>query len=136
MQKNQEEKLTDCRKSDMDIYCVKPHIWAHSNKVPTSIVFKRFSGLSVFSQVQVLRSRQINHIRQDGTIFQILERSFPKPFLHAKKREATVFSITNGNFTNVSSFTPRSGHINIPFTKVPPLNRSKSPFLLLTTKPY
>ena len=95
MQKNQEEKLTDCRKSEMEIYCVKPHIRAHSSKVSTSIDFKRFSGLSVFSQVQVLCSRQTNHIRQDATIFQILERSFPKPFLHAKKREATVFGITN-----------------------------------------
>ena len=99
----QEENLTDCRKSKIEIHCEKLQIWDHPSKVPTSRDFKRSKGLSVPSKVQVLHSHQINHIRQDGTIFQIFEKCFPNQFLHAKRREATVFGITHWIPNNIKT---------------------------------
>ena len=42
IQTNQREELTDIRKSDMKIQCVKPQIQDHSNKVP-ELSFRQFS---------------------------------------------------------------------------------------------
>ena len=42
IQTNQREELTDIRKSDMEIQCVKPQIQDHSNKVP-ELSFRQFT---------------------------------------------------------------------------------------------
>ena len=60
--------LTDCKKSKIEIHCVKPQIQDHSNKVPTSRDFTRSKGLSISSKVHFLHSCQINHIRHASTI--------------------------------------------------------------------
>ena len=59
--------LTDCKKSKIEIHCVKPQI-LHSKKIPTSRDFTRSKGLSISSKVHFLRSCQINHIRRADTI--------------------------------------------------------------------
>ena len=51
IQTNQREELTEIKKSDIEIQCVKPQILDHSNKVPTSKAFKRSTGLSISSNV-------------------------------------------------------------------------------------
>ena len=69
IQSNQREELTEIRKRDMEMQCVKPQIRDHSNKVLTGKDFNRSIGLSILSNVQILRSFQINHIRHAGSIF-------------------------------------------------------------------
>ena len=91
----QEEIRIEGRNSEMEIHCVKPQILLHLNKVPTSIGFKRSIDLTISSKVRLLRSRQINLIKQARTIFQILEECFPSQFHQPKRREATVLGITH-----------------------------------------
>ena len=79
----------------MEIHCVKPQILDYWNKVPISKDFKTSANLTVSSIVWVFCSYQINHIRQAGTIFQILEKCFPSQFHHPKRREATIFDINH-----------------------------------------
>ena len=66
-----------------------------SKQRSTSIDLKRSTSLSISSKIRVLRSHQINYIRQAGTIFQTFEELFPKTFLHAKRRETIVSGITH-----------------------------------------
>ena len=73
IQTNQMEDLTEIRKSDNEIQCVRPTIWDHSNKVLTSEGFNRSIGLSMSSKVRALRSFYTNHIRYASTIFQTFE---------------------------------------------------------------
>ena len=63
----QEEIRIERRNSEMEIHCVKPQILPQLNKVPTRIGFKRSIDLTISSKVRLLRSRQINHIKQAGT---------------------------------------------------------------------
>lgn len=92
---NQKEILVKCWKSRMEVHCIRPQIWDHSNKVPISKYFKWSRGLTISSNVRVLRSFQINHIRQVSIKFQIFEECFPNQFLHANRKDATVSSITH-----------------------------------------
>ena len=55
IQTNQRE-LTEIRKSDMEIQCVKHQIRDHSNNISASKEFNRSPGLSMSSNVQELRS--------------------------------------------------------------------------------
>ena len=82
------------RKLEMEIHCVKPQILDHWNKVPISRL-QNICKSQVSSIVRVFHSCQTNHIRQAGTIFQILEKCFPSQFLHPKRREATIFDISH-----------------------------------------
>ena len=91
---NQKEILVECWKSRMDVHCIRPQIWDHSNKVPISKDFKWSRGLTISSNVQVLCSCQIKHVRQVSAKFQIFEECFPNQFLHANRKDATVSSIT------------------------------------------
>ena len=91
---NQKEILVECWKSRMEGHCIRPQIWDHSNKVPISKDFKWSRGLTISSNVQVLCSCQIKHVRQVSAKFQIFEECFPNQFLHANRKDATVSSIT------------------------------------------
>ena len=124
-EKNQKEELTDCRKSKMKKYSVKSQIRDHSNKVPTSKDFKRSTDLLISSNVRVFRSLQINHIKQVG-MFQTLEECFPKQFIHAKRREAIVLSITHwiSNMKKTSLHKARAAN----------LQRSKLCYIPFNTK--
>ena len=95
IQTNQREELTKIKKSDMEIQFLKPQIQDHSNKVLASKDFKRSTGLSISSNAHELRCHKNNHIIQAETTFQTFEENFPNQFLHAKRREAFVFSITH-----------------------------------------
>ena len=59
--------------------------------------------------MRVLCSCQINHIKHVGTIFQMVERSFPKQFLQIKKKELTDLGITHwiANVAKASHFVRR-----------------------------
>ena len=91
----QEEIQIERRNSKMEIHCVKPQILPHLNKVPTSIGLKSSIDLAKSSKVRLLHSCQINHIKQAGTIFQMLEECFFGHFHQPKRREEIVFSITH-----------------------------------------
>ena len=54
IQSNQKEELIEIRKSDMEIQCVKPQIQGHSNKVPASKGFNRFTGLNIFKRLRIV----------------------------------------------------------------------------------
>ena len=69
IQKNHRETKTECKKSNMEIHCVKPQIRDHPTNVPTSKDFKKSTNFSTSSKVQVFLSLQISHIKQAGTIF-------------------------------------------------------------------
>ena len=109
----------------MKKYSVKSQIRDHSNKVPTSKDFKRSTNLSISSNVRVFRSFQINHIKQAG-MFQTLEECFPKQFIHAKRREAIVLSITHwiSNMKKTSLHKARAAN----------LQRSKLCYIPFNTK--
>ena len=51
--------LKDCRKSEIEIHCVKHQIWDYSNKVPTSIDINRSKGLSISSKVHMLQGKLV-----------------------------------------------------------------------------
>ena len=95
IQTNRREKQTELMKSSKEVQCVKPQIQDHSNKVLVSKDFNRSTVLSVSSNVQALRSFQVNHIRHASTIFQTLEEWMPNQFHHVESRETTVLSITH-----------------------------------------
>ena len=85
---NQKDKLTELRKSNKEMQCIKPQIWGHSK----SYVAKTSTNLYVsqFPQnVWALGSFQVNHIRHAGTIFQTFEEWIPRnlssPFSHLLK---------------------------------------------------
>ena len=81
IQTNQREELTEIRKSNMEIQCVKPQIRDHPNKVLASKGFNRSTGLSMSSNVQALCSFQINHIRHAlKLLFSVMLLSFYKIF--------------------------------------------------------
>ena len=70
LETNQIETKTDFMKSKTEIHCTKPQIRDHPSKVPTSKDFKKSANFSTSSKMRILRSFQINHIKQAGTIFQ------------------------------------------------------------------
>ena len=78
----------------MEIHCAKPQIRDHPNKVPTSKDFKESADFSTSSKMRVLRSLQISHTKQAGTIFQTEEDCNPRKFSHANRRETIVLGIT------------------------------------------
>ena len=95
IQTNQWEKLTELRKSDKAIQCIKLQIWDHSNKVLVSKDFNRSTVLSMSSNVWALCSFQVNHIRHARTIFQTFEDWISNQFHHAERRDTIVFGITH-----------------------------------------
>ena len=110
IQTNQWEKLTELRKSDKAVQCVKLQIQDHSNKVLVSKDFNRSTVLSMSSNVQALCSFQVNHIRHAGTIFHTFEDWIPNQFHHAERRETTLDRVwTNLQWRNKWS-TVSSSH--------------------------
>ena len=90
---NSRSKTTNYRKSKMETHCIKLKIQANWKNYQKLEILRDLK-VSLSSRVWILHSCQINHIRQAGTIFQIVERCFPNQFLHAKRWEATIFDIT------------------------------------------
>lgn len=77
----------------MEVQWVKLQTQDHSNKLQISKNFKRSRYLSISSNVWELHSFHTNHIKHNGTTFQISEKCFPHQFLHLNKRDLTVRGI-------------------------------------------
>ena len=75
---DQELKLTECRKSTIDIQCVEPQLRPHRNKIPKRRDLQRSKGLSISSKVRVFRSCQTYHVKQAGTIFHVVDKCLPE----------------------------------------------------------
>ena len=59
----------------------------------TSTDFNRSTNLSISSNIRALCSLQIKHIRHASTMFQTFEEKVSNQFLHANRRETTIFGI-------------------------------------------
>ena len=90
LQKNHAHKLSDSVKCNRELLLVRPHKRDQSNRVWINWAFDLF----VSSNMHLFRSFHNNHIKHNGTKFQISDECFPNQILHPNKRSSTLLGNT------------------------------------------
>ena len=103
-----EEKCKESRKERTESHLEYPQAIAQSYKVLEKSSCTCESVRSKFSKVRPFRSCHKVQRRQRGTMFQILEWTFPKPLYQPKKRSRTQPGSTHmmPNFRNTKLHSP------------------------------
>lgn len=77
--------------------------WDQSNKVPINMANSWFLELSTSSNVQLLHSLLIHHIKHNSVKFQMSDESFPNQFLYPKKRSSTLLGKTHKTLNDLKT---------------------------------